>query len=185
MTEPVRADLGSSGNGFHVQISKLLVVAIIAATAATGALVIVTLVAMPGPPPGPGPNGLPPPPPDLRPLAVFPIITGLFVLAWLAVIVVFSRDQILLRIQEAGRGASTDPAAARREMHDLFTALRGELAEDRERDLHLLEERLASLTSDYGEQRETDGYLHGLRVATAPDDAGADVHSIRRTYPRR
>ena len=183
MTEPARADLGSGGNGFHVQISKLLVVAIIAATAATGALVIGTLVAMPGQPPGPGPNGLPPPPPDLQPLAVLSIITGLFVLAWLAVIVVFSRDQILLRIDETRRG--TAPEAARQQLQDLFTVLRGELAEDRERDLHRMEERLASLTSDYGEQRETDGYLHGLRVATSPDDRESTVRPIRRTHPHR
>src|SRR5690348_11117476 len=102
MTEPSRG-------GLHFHVSKLLVVAVVAAVAAPGALVVTVLVDMPSakPPPPPGPNG-PPPPPDLQPLAVFSIVTGFFVRSWLAVLVVFSRDQILgqLRRQHAA-GAAT------------------------------------------------------------------------------
>src|SRR4051794_17621139 len=87
--------------GFQLQISKLLVVAIIIATAATGALIVTLLTSMPSgqPPPPPAPGGMPPPPPNLRPLAVFSVVTGLFVLSWLAVLVVFARDQILRQIR--------------------------------------------------------------------------------------
>jgi hypothetical protein len=183
MTERARADRGSTVGGLHFQISKLLVVCVIAATAATGALIISVLVGMPGPVPGPGPNGLPPPPPDLRPVAVIPVITGLFVLAWLAVLVVFSRDQILLRIRELHNDAAPDPAV--KQVDELLAGLRAELAADRERELQQLSERIAELTTEYGERRETDGYLNGMRVATADDPAEAKVRSIRRTPPQR
>jgi hypothetical protein len=143
------------------------------------------LVAMPGPPPPPGPNGLPPPPPSLKPLVVFPIVTGLFVLAWLAVVVVFSRDQILRRIQDMQDHAGPDPELSRQRMRDMFAGLREELAEDREHELQVLEERIAALTSEYGEQRETDGYLNGMRVATTPGQLEDGVRAIRRTPPRR
>src|SRR5262245_56482614 len=93
--------LRSTPGGFHFQISKLLVIAVIVATAATGALIVAVLLDMPSSAiPPPGPNGLPPPPPNLQPLAVFPIVTGFFVLSWLAVLVVFSRDQILRQLRQ-------------------------------------------------------------------------------------
>jgi len=182
MTEPAPADRRSSPGGLHFQISKLLVATIIAATAATGALVVTVLVEMPSsaiPPPGPG--GLPPPPPNLQPLAVFPIVTGLFVLCWLAVLVVFSRDQILLRIRQQ----QDSPAPGQEELAGLLAALRAELAGDRERDLSALGERLTELTTEYGEQRETDGYLHGMRTAAANEPPEANVRSLRRNPPPR
>ena len=182
MTERARADLGSTESGLHFQISKLLIGTSIAAIAATSALTIAVVTDMPGGPPPPGPNGLPPPPPDLQPLAVMSVLTGLFVLAWLAVLVAFSRDQILQRIRET-RGTGMDPESGRQEIHDLFGALRRELAEDRQRELAVLEARITSLTSEYGEQRETDGYINGMRVATTPGQPSADVRSIRRVPP--
>jgi hypothetical protein len=156
-----------------MHISRLLVGCVIAAIAATSALVIELLVGLPETPRGPGPNGQPPPPPELAPLAVFTVLTGLFVLAWLAVLVVFSRDQILAGVQ---RGQSGEAASA--QVGELLAKLRTELAADREREMRDLDERLA----DYGERRETDGYLHGMRVATAED---ATVRAIRRTPPQR
>jgi hypothetical protein len=175
MTEQARAGHGTTASGLPFQISKLLVFCTIAATAATSALIIAILVDMPsGTAPSPGPNGQPPPPPDLQPAAVFPIITGLFVLAWLAVLVVAVRDQILSRLREIH-----DPELDRERfagmLVDLRTELRAELADDRDRELKALEERLA----DYGEHRETDGYLSGMRVATE-QPGEAKVRSIRR-----
>jgi hypothetical protein len=159
MTEPPRS-------GLHFHISKLLVAVFIAAIAATGALIVTVLVLMPPDrPPGPGPNGMPPPPPDMQPLAVFPIITGFFVLFWLAVLVVFSRDQILQRLQSPEAGVS----------HDELQRLRAEIAADRERDLAALSEQL----TEYGERRETDGYLNGMRTATS-EPPEPNVRSIRR-----
>jgi hypothetical protein len=182
MTERARADHGSVVGGLHLQMSKLLLVALVAAVAATGALIITVAVGMPpGHPPPPGPGGMPPPPPPLTSLAVFPVVTGLFVLSWLAVVVVFSRDQILSRIEQL-RAA---PAADARQFDELIGELRAQLAADRERELHLLEARIAELTEEYGEQRETDGYLNGMRVATGEVPGEATIHAIRRTPPQR
>ncbi|MDT5043031.1 MAG: hypothetical protein QOE51_4016 [Actinoplanes sp.] len=165
-----------TASGLHMHISKLLVVCVVGAIAATSSLIVELLVGMPEPPPGPGPNGLPPPPPELLPLAVFTVLTGLFVLAWLAVLVVFSRDQILARVH---RGLSaTVSEAGSEQVGELLAKLRVELAADREREMRVLDERLA----EYGERRETDGYLHGMRVATGED---ATVHAIRRSPPQR
>jgi hypothetical protein len=181
MTEQARADQGSTV-GVHVHVSKLLVACLVAAVAATAALIVTLAVGMPGtlPPPVPGPNGQPPPPPSLDSLAIFPVVTGLFVLAWLAVVVVFARDHILLRLQEM-----RDPVDARQQITDMLTDLRTELAADRERQLSALSERLAAMTSEYGEQRETDGYLNGMRVATSDEPAEPNVRSIRRPPPQR
>jgi hypothetical protein len=164
-----------AASGLHVHISKLLVVCVIGAIAATSALIVEVLVGMPERPAGPGPNGLPPPPPELQPLAVFTVLTGLFVLGWLAVLVVFSRDQILARVD---RGQPATVGEAGSGVGELLAKLRVELAADREREMRVLDERLA----EYGERRETDGYLHGMRVATAED---ATVHAIRRSPPQR
>jgi hypothetical protein len=185
MTERADADQGITIGGFHFQISKLLVAAFVGAVAATGALVVTLLVGMPGRPPGPGPDGLPPPPPDLKPLAVFPVVTGLFVLAWLAVLVVFSRDQILLRIREIRNESRPDPLADRPQIDELLAEMRANLAADRERELQALGDRIAAMTTEYGEQRETDGYLNGMRVAAADRMPEENVRSIRRTPPQR
>jgi hypothetical protein len=182
MTERARADHGSIVGGLHLQLSKLLLGALVAAVAATGALIITVIVGMPpAHPPPPGPGGMPPPPPPLTSLAVFPVVTGLFVLAWLAVVVAFSRDQILRRIEQLRDG----PAADANRLDQVISELRAQLAADREQELQSLQERIAELTEEYGEQRETDGYLNGMRVATGDNPAPAKVHSIRRTPPQR
>jgi hypothetical protein len=171
--------------GLHLQISKLLVVLLVAAIAATGALLIAVFTALTsGPPPGPGPNGMPPPPPDLRSMEIMPVVTGLFVLAWLAVVVVFSRDQILLRLRQ--QQPLTGPGGvSREELTGLLAALRAELSADRERDNDALSERLVELTGEYGERRETDGYLSGMRMATSNDPSAGNVRSLRRPPPQR
>jgi hypothetical protein len=179
MTERARADHGSTVGGLHLQLSGLLLGSLITAVAATGALIITLLVGMPpSHPPPPGPGGMPPPPPNLTSLAVFPVITGVFVLAWLAVVVAYSRDQILRRIEQLREGPGADA-------RQLIAELRTQLAADREQELRMLQERITELTQEYGEQRETDGYLNGMRVATAEEPASAKVHSIRRTPPQR
>jgi len=167
--------------GLHFHISKLLVAAVIVATAATGALIVTILTDMPpGTPPPPGPNGLPPPPPPLQSLAVFPIVTGFFVLSWLAVLVVFSRDQILRHLRQQAA-----PAVSKDELRAALADLRAELAADRERETAVLGEHLAELTAEYGERRETDGYLNGMRAAAASDPPEANIRSFRRNPPPR
>ena len=181
MTVWARTDHGPIVGGLHLQLSKLLLGALIAAVAATGALIITMAVGLPPAHPPPGPNGMPPPPPNLTSLAVFPVLTGLFVLAWLTVVVAFSRDQILSRIEQLRDG----PAVDARQLDQLIAELRAQLAADRERELEVLEGRIAELTEEYGEQRETDGYLNGMRVATGEGPTESTVRSIRRTPPQR
>ena len=137
MTEQARTNHHSTLGGWHLQISKLLVVAVIVATAATGALIVTVLTQMPsGVTPAPGPGGLPPPPPNLRPLAVVSIVTGFFVLSWLAVLVVVARDQVLRELRQRSAPTGDDFAAA-------LGDLRAEVAADRERDLQGLADRMA------------------------------------------
>jgi hypothetical protein len=108
------------------------------------------------------------------------VITGLFVLAWLAVLVVFSRDQILLRLRQQ-QPATGPGGVSREELIGLLAGFRTELAGDRERDNEALSARLA----EYGEQRETDGYLSGMRMATNGDPSPGNVRSLRRPPPQR
>jgi hypothetical protein len=178
MTEQSQADPRPAPGGWHLQVSKLLLGLMVVAVAATGAFAITLLTGLSSAENrgGPGPDGMPPPPPDLHPIELISAMTGLFVLAWLAVLVVFARDQILARLD---RPALAGPVG-RSEMAEL----RAELAADRGRDMAALTERLAELTAEYGERRETDGYLSGMRMAAADDSAG-NVRSLRRTPPQR
>jgi hypothetical protein len=181
VTAQARDDRHSPLEILHLQISKLLVVALIVATAATGALIVTVLTQMPSSAiPPPGPAGLPPPPPSLRPLAVVSIVTGCFVLAWLAVLVVFARDQVLRQLRQ--HTSPTPPGVSGDEVNALLGDLRAEIASDRERDLIALAESLAELTNEYGERRETDGYLSGMRAATTGEPRPeANVRSLRRS----
>jgi hypothetical protein len=169
----------------HLQISKLLMVMVVLAVASTGALIVTLVVGNPprGGGGGSNPNGMPPPPPDSASIALT-VITGLFVLAWLAVLVVFSRDQILLRLRQ--QQPVTGPGGvSREELTGLLADLRAELASDREHDYAGLGERLAELTAEYGERRETDGYLSGMRMATTDDPSSGNVRALRRPPPPR
>jgi hypothetical protein len=171
VTEQLRAEHHHTAlGGWHLQISKLLVAVFVVAIAATGALIVVLLTQMPsGTIPAPGPGGLPPPPPNMRPLAVFSVVTGFFVLSWLAVLVVFSRDQILrhLRNQQPGPmpGVTADDLAELRA--EITSELRG----------------LSGQLNEYGERRETDGYLSGMRTATTGEPPEANVRAFRRNTP--
>jgi hypothetical protein len=180
MTERSLAHVRSTYGGLHFQITKLLVAAVIVATAATGALIVTILFELPPPgPPPPGPNGMPPPPPNLQALAVFPIVTGFFVLAWLAVLVIFSRDQILMHLRQ-----QQSPAVSTDELTTKLAELRAELAAEREQELRNLSESLTEMTIEYGERRETDGYLNGMRTATSPENGQPEnVRSLRPPKP--
>jgi hypothetical protein len=173
-------------SGLHLQISRLLVFFSVVAIAATGALLITLFTGLSSgaPPGGSGPNGMPPPPPDMSEVSIVSVVTGLFVLSWLGVLVVFARDQILLRLRQ--QQPLTGPGGvSREELISLLGDLRAELATDRERDNAALSERLAELTGEYGERRETDGYLSGMRMATSGDPSPGNVRSLRRPPPQR
>jgi hypothetical protein len=138
--------------GLHVHLSKLLVACLGAAIAATAALIVALAVGMPGPPAGPPPNGQMPPPPDLESLVLFIVVTGLVVLSWLATLVVWFRDQMIERL-----GDESEVSALRIELRQLSDRI-----------------------GDYGEQRETDGYLSAMRAATADEPPEPNVRSFRR-----
>jgi hypothetical protein len=176
VTERPRAEHHSTLGGLHLQISKLLVVVFVIAIAATGALIVTLLTQMPpGQSPPPGPSGMPPPPPGMRPLAIFSLMTGFFVLAWLAVLVVFARDQILRQLRQSPPAPA--PGVTAEQLRDLRTEIAG--------DLSTLGDRMAELTTEYGERRETDGYLGGMRTATTGEPPEANVRAFRRTPPPR
>lgn len=178
MRARAKDDPGSGPGGLHLQMSGLLIHCVIIAVAATGALAVTLLVGFPQQPgPPPGIPGVPPgPPPNVRGVAALVVVTGLFVLAWLAVLVVYARDQILRSIP-----GDREEAMDAERMRELLAEVRAELAADREREWQAISERLA----EYGEQRETDGYLTGMRVATETQPVEANVRSIRRPPAQR
>ena len=178
MRARAKADPGSAGGGLHLRMSRLLVHCVIVAVAATGALAVTLLAGFPEQPgPPPGIPGVPPgPPPNVRGVAALVVVTGLFVLAWLAVLVVYARDQILNSLP----GDRTEAMDADR-MREMLDEVRKELAADREREWQAISEKLA----EYGELRETDGYLSGMRVATGTQPKEANVRSIRRPPAQR
>jgi len=178
MRARAKADSGSASGGLHLQLSGLLIHCVIVAVAATGALAVTLLFGFPQQPgPPPGIPGTPPgPPPNVRAVGTLVVVTGVFVLAWLAVLVVYARDQILRSIPRDG-GEALDPER----MRELLDEVRAELAADREREWQAISERL----TEYGEQRETDGYLSGMRVATGTQPMEANVRSIRRPPAQR
>jgi hypothetical protein len=144
-----------SSRGLQIHVSKLLLVCAVAAIASTAAAAVATYMAAtrPRPPGGGGPGGGPPPPPP-PPSEAFIISIGFFVLAWLAVLVVLSRDQILRQGAALRAGEGLDE----------------------------MEERIATKLREYGEQRETEGYVNGMRTAMA-QGPGAEVRPLRGKPP--
>ena len=144
-----------STRGLQIHVSKLLLVCTVAAIAATAAAAVATSMEATRPRPGGGPpggGGLPPPPPP--PSEAFIISIGFFVLAWLAVLVVLSRDQVLRQVAALRAGEGLDE----------------------------MEERITTMMREYGEQRETEGYVNGMRTAMT-QGAGAEVRPLRGKPP--
>jgi hypothetical protein len=135
---------------------KLLVAGVCSAIAATVTLVVVLISELRFSSLSPGPNGMPPPPESNTDVVVlFILLTGLCVLSWLTALIVWLRDQIFERVGDASR-AETLPVK---------TNERGESWEE------------------YGERRETDGYLNGLRAVNLGEQSPRTVQAIRRTPP--
>jgi hypothetical protein len=172
---PGSSGTGSTRSGLQIQISKLLLASIIAAIATSVAMIVATVMIVQAPTPPPPPPGAGPPPPSMvAPIVTITVITGMFVVSWLAVVATLARDQVLRRLRDlpGGDGAQDVPA--------MLAAVREELAADRRADLAALEARLTALTAEYGEQRETDGYVNGMRVATRPPAQSGDVRPLHR-----
>jgi hypothetical protein len=141
-----------NSRGLQIHVSKLLLVCSVAAIAATAAAGVATYMDANRPrPPG---NGLGPPPPPPAPSEMFIISIAVFVLAWLAVLIVLSRDQILRQLAglRAGEG------------------------------LEEMEERITTMMHEHGEQRETEGYVNGMRTAMT-QGPGAEVRPLRGKPP--
>jgi hypothetical protein len=170
-----RDEPGSTRGGLQIQVSKLLLTSIIAAIATSVAMIVATIMIVSGPTPPPPPPGAPPPPPPVAPIVTIIVITGMFVVSWLAVVVTLARDQVLRRMRDLSGGDGARPDAP-----EVLAAVREGLAADRRADLAALEARIAALTAEYGEQRETDGYVNGMRVATGPPAQAGDVRPLRR-----
>jgi hypothetical protein len=168
-----RDNSGTTRTGLQIQVSKLLLTSIVAAIATSVAMVVATVMIVQAPPPPPPQAGGPPPPPMVAPIVTIIVITGMFVVSWLAVLVVLARDQLLRRLRELPAGDGPPP-------DELLATVREELAADRRADLAELEARLTALTTEYGEQRETDGYVNGMRVATRPPNQSGEVRPLHR-----
>jgi len=136
----VAEDTDARSTGLQVHLSPLLLGSLIAGIATTLAVVIFGVMSARGGGPPRNPDQPPPPPPGETGLT---ISVGLWVIAWLAVLVTLARDQIMAR-----------------------------LAEQRADMLARIEE--------YSEQRETDGYLRGMRNAGG---LAADVRPLHRVPP--
>jgi hypothetical protein len=161
-----------------VRMSPMLLSSLVGAVLATVACVVLLGTNAPPPPPGPG-SAPPGPPPSLAaPIAA----TAVAALCWAAVLIILVRDQLLRRIAviagHADAGA-TSPAA----LASFAESLRAQLKQDRVADLAAIETRLAKLAADFGEQRETEGFLNGMRAATEPRAMVAEVRPLRALPP--
>jgi hypothetical protein len=67
-------------------------------------------------------------------------------------------------------------------LRDMLAVLRRDLDDDLKQQLKTLEVRLSDLAREFGEQRETDGYVTGMRTALR-SGSDAQVHSLHRVPP--
>lgn len=134
--------VGLDKAGLQLHLSRLLLGSLIAGVASTVAVAIFGALAARPRPAGPLTGN--PPPPEAMPGLV--VSVGLFVVAWVAVLVTIARDQILRR-------------------------------------LATLETGLRAFADEYGEQRDTDGYLRALRTAGLPAPAAGEVRQLHRVPP--
>ncbi len=162
----------------HVQLSRMLLVCLTSAIAASAGLVVALATLHPdGPPPG---AGLPPPRPNDT---VLLLAASFFVLAWLATAVMFARDQILRRLGEAADFAErVDGAQAA--IAAMMVELRRQIADDQQAALETMERKLATFANEYGDQREDDGYARGMKVgAEFGVVASGEVRALRPVRP--
>jgi hypothetical protein len=157
----------------------MLLIGLIGGILSTVALVVSAVLAnQPGPPPGQGQGqGQGPPPMPSHSLIALVISAAIFVVAWAMVIAAITRDQVMRKI--------TDSAAGRAQMlvdlHEWMLEEREQTARERAAAQAELVAQLANLR-EFGEQRETDGYLNAMRAAQGLADAG-DVRPLRRVPP--
>jgi hypothetical protein len=138
-------------------VSTFLLVGLVAAIISSIAVGVAAVLATDqhgGPPPGSqgfGGQGAPPPPPGMSTGEIgVTIAVALFVISWMTVILAVARDQVLRR---AANRAETS------ELREAVQALRDEIRQ-------------------YGEERETDGYLAAMR------ESGPSQHgTVRRLRP--
>jgi hypothetical protein len=131
----------------HFQLSPLTMVGIVAAVISTIAVIIAAITASHtgGPPPGPGAPP-PPPPPSSTPLL---LAVAFFVTSWVTVAVAIARDQIVQRVGL---------------LNQALEEVRTQVAE-----VAKLEGRITAVVEEYGEQRETDGYIAAMHAAEKGD----------------
>jgi hypothetical protein len=160
----------------HFQLSPLLMIGVVAAVISTVAVVVSAIVAN-QPPPGPfNPQGPPGPPPQSTALL---ISLGCFVVSWVTVAVAVARDQLAQRIARATEART----AYLTDLHAWMESVRVEEANERAALMAQLTTQLDTLSREYGEQRETEGYLSAMRAAAGPPTK-TDIRPLRRIPPQ-
>jgi hypothetical protein len=157
----------------HFQLSPLLLIGIVGAVISTVAVIVSAVItSQVGPPPPSGVSGVrPPPPPSMTALI---ISIGLFVVAWVTVAIAVGRDQLLQKLSAAQAGMTAEFTAR-------LEAVRDQVTHDRSVSLGRIEEKFDTLMREYGETRETEGFLNGMRAATRPPNG--DVRPLRTVPP--
>ena len=160
----------------HLQLSPLLMIGVVAGVISTVAVVVSAIVA--SQPPGPfHPNGGPPPP--APPLTALLISLGCFVVSWVTVAVAVARDQLGQRIGRAVE-ARTEHLT---DLHAWMESVRVEEANERAAVMAQLTKQLDTISREYGEQRETEGYLNAMRAAAGLPAKG-DIRPLRTVPPQ-
>src|SRR5262245_60786484 len=168
----------SDHDAVHLQLSPLLMIGIVAAVISTVAVVVSAIMSNQPPGRGGGPGGGPPPPPTSSTALL--ICIGCFVIAWVTVAVAVARDQLAVRIArsvEARTAFLTDLQA-------WMEAVRVEEANERAAAMDRLAEQLDTLSREYGEQRETEGFLNAMRAAAGPPAQMGEIRPLRKVPPQ-
>jgi hypothetical protein len=156
----------------HFHISPLLLIGIVIAVIST-VVVVISAIAANQPPGRPGQGQQPPPPPSTIPLM---ISLAFFVISWVTVAVAVARDQLATRIASAEAARE----AAINDLRAWMAQSQADLTADRNAARQELAAQLAMISKEYGDERETQGYLDGMRAAAAGQaPSNGDVRTLR------
>jgi hypothetical protein len=167
--------VASASERVQMRLSPLLLIGTASAVISTVAVVVSAVAASsPLSPPGAVGGGAPPTPAPATGLVALIISVGFFVVSWITVAVAVARDQIFQRCADAAHSHSESLIELRDWMEDTYALVGREQA--------AIDAKLSTLSLEYGEQRETQGYLNAMRAA-AGAVTRAEVRPLRPVRP--